>query len=142
MLTSCHELLPKANELSFSAAELSFYVMGSRRSATALPIDVAPMADANDENQYPVIAYVADDPVVTDSVLPVLAKLGATKRLTEAAGILTGRQPVPQEAKDPLSIWTIDPVQLARRRRQELNPPRHDAGSGRPVESSGRHGNA
>ncbi len=25
---SCHELLPKANELSFSAADLSFYVMG------------------------------------------------------------------------------------------------------------------
>jgi hypothetical protein len=37
------------------------------------------MADAQNENQYFLVVDAADDPVVANSILPKLAKLGTLK---------------------------------------------------------------
>jgi hypothetical protein len=84
------------------------------------------MADANDDDDQPVVLEGTDQAVVSDTVLPELPQ-GATKALADSRGIIECRYSLVKELEDAIRYRFVELFQFPTRSGVELNLPGHAA---------------
>ncbi len=72
-------------------------------------------ADAYGNDRHDAIVKTADDPVVSDAILPELAQLGSFQRFPKTAGILQNSKPAMQEGQEAPPNLRVQLAQIPHR---------------------------
>src|SRR6516225_2217107 len=75
-------------------------------------VDIAPVADCDDENPQRFVLNIADDSIVTHSIAPIRAELRTAQRLADAARVFSGCKPLPQEGRDAFRFALVELAEL------------------------------
>src|ERR1035438_3140051 len=97
-----------------------------------LAIYLAPVPDANDQDEQPVVLDLGDETIVAYSVFPKFAETLTVQCLTNAAGVLHRSDAVLQELADALAYAPVELLHLPKRSFSKLNRPSQDALRPRP----------